>query len=146
VPATVEAVFRIYAAAEGGEPLWTETQRITVAEDGVYSVLLGSADPKGLPQAVFAGGVARWLGVSVERGAEMDRALLASVPYAMKSADAEALAGHAATDFVTQEQLAALSAQASQNSQSSSPSSAFSPLTSGTVTGSGTAGTIPIWT
>ena len=28
---TVEAVFRIYAAPEGGEPLWTETQRITVA-------------------------------------------------------------------------------------------------------------------
>jgi len=146
---TVEAVFRIYASAEGGEPLWTETQKISMAEDGSYSVLLGSADPKGLPQTVFAGGVARWLGVSVERGAESDRVMLASVPYAMKSADAEALAGHAASDFVTQEQLSALalqSSQASQANQSTNPTPAFSPETSGTVTGSGTTGTIPIWT
>ena len=143
---TVEAVFRIYASAEGGEPLWTETQKIGIAEDGSYSVLLGSADPKGLPQTVFAGGVARWLGVSVERGAESDRVMLASVPYAMKSADAEALAGHAASDFVTQEQLSALALQSSQANQSTSPTPAFSPETSGTVTGSGTTGTIPIWT
>jgi hypothetical protein len=140
---TVEAAFRIFAAAEGGEALWTETQRVTIAEDGSYSVLLGSADPKGLPQTVFAGGVARWLGVSIERGSEMDRVMLASVPYAMKSADAEALAGHAAADFVTQEQLSAL---ALQSGQSASPTSAFSPLASGPVTGTGTTGTIPLWT
>ena len=101
---TVEAVFRIYAAADGGEPLWTETQRVTVAEDGSYSVLLGAASPAGLPQAVFAGGAARWLGISVERAPEQDRSLLSSVPYAMKSADSESLAGHAAADFVTQAQ------------------------------------------
>jgi len=139
----VEAVFHIYAAAEGGEPLWTETQKVTIGEDGSYSVLLGSADPNGLPQTVFAGGVARWLGVSVERGVEQDRVMLASVPYAMKSADAEALAGHSAADFVTQEQLSAL---ALQSSRAASPSPAFSPETSGTLTGSGTAGTIPLWT
>ena len=98
----VEAGFRIYAAAEGGDPLWTETQRVTVGEDGSYSVLLGGASPAGLPQTVFAGGAARWLGVSVERSAEQERVLLSSVPYAMKSADAESLAGHAASDFVTQ--------------------------------------------
>ena len=63
---TVDAVFRIYAAAEGGEPLWTESQRIPVGEDGSYTVLLGSAESRGLPQTVFAGGVARWLGVSVD--------------------------------------------------------------------------------
>jgi hypothetical protein len=137
---TVEAVFRIYAAQEGGEALWTETQRVGVAEDGSYTVLLGSADLKGLPQTVFAAGEARWLGVSVERAPELDRVLLASVPYAMKSADAEALAGHKATDFVTQDQLAALSAQ------NAAAAAAFSPLTSGTVTGSGTAGTVPLWT
>jgi hypothetical protein len=33
---TVEAVFRIYSNAEGGEPLWTETQKISVAQDGSY--------------------------------------------------------------------------------------------------------------
>ena len=66
---TVDAEFRIYAVPQDGEPLWTETQRFPVAEDGSYSVLLGSADPRGLPQAVFAAGTARWLGVSVERRA-----------------------------------------------------------------------------
>ncbi|HWE84072.1 MAG TPA: hypothetical protein VG267_03965 [Terracidiphilus sp.] len=139
---TVDVVFRIYAVPEDGEPLWTETQRIPLSEDGSYSVLLGSADPKGLPQTVFAAGMARWLGVSVEQAPETDRVLLASVPYAMKSADAEALAGHAAADFVTQEQLSRLEAQ---RAQTLSPSTAIS-NTLGTVTGSGTTGTIPLWT
>ena len=140
---TLEAEFRIYAAAEGGDPLWTETQRVTVAEDGSYSVLLGSASPTGLPQKVFAGGAARWLGVSVERAAEQDRVLLSSVPYAMKSADAESLAGHVASDFVTQEQLAQLTthseipATADPEAQSNG---------SGPVSGLGTTGTVPIWT
>ncbi|MGA2050873.1 MAG: hypothetical protein ABSG96_24515 [Terracidiphilus sp.] len=142
---TVEAEFRIYAGAEGGDPLWTETQRVTVGEDGSYSVLLGNASPAGLPQTVFAGGAARWLGVSVERSAEQERILLSSVPYAMKSADAESLAGHAASDFVTQNQLAQFGrlAQASQH-DGSTPE--LQPNTLGTITGSGTAGTVPLWT
>jgi hypothetical protein len=145
----VEAEFRIYAAAEGGDPLWTETQRVAVGEDGSYSVQLGSASPAGLPQTVFAGGAARWLGVSIERSPEQERVLLSSVPYAMKSADAESLAGHPASDFVTQQQLATLAAQpALQPGLQSKPAEASSatPLTSGTVTGEGTAGTVPLWT
>lgn len=139
--ATVETEFRIYAAQEGGEPLWTETQQITVAKDGSYSVLLGSASPAGLPQTVFVGGAARWLGVSVDRGQEQERVLLPSVPYAMKSADAESLAGHAAADFVTQAQLASLAAR-----QTAVPAPDVQSNTSGTVTGSGTANTVPLWT
>jgi len=136
---TVEAEFHIYAAAEGGDPLWTETQRVAVGEDGSYSVLLGSASPAGLPQTVFAGGAARWLGVSVERTAEQERALLSSVPYAMKSADAESLGGHAASDFVTQDQFA----QLSQSAQAGSAAPAITPFD---MTGSGTAGIVPLWT
>jgi hypothetical protein len=143
---TVEAVFRIYATAEGGEPLWTETQRIGVAVDGFYSVLLGAASPAGLPQTVFAGGAARWLGVSVERAEELERAPLSSVPYAMKSADAESLGGHAATEFVTQAQLAALVAQLAALTAKTRQTPETQPDTSGTVTGSGTAGTVPLWT
>lgn len=148
---TVEAQFRIYAAPEGGEPLWTEIQHITVGEDGSYSVLLGSATSAGLPQTVFAGGAARWLGVSVERGEEGNRVLLSSVPYAMKSADAESLSGHAATEFVTQTQLAQFIeslAAATQLSQPSEPRllpPGATPLTNQTLTGSGTTGMIPLW-
>jgi len=143
---TVEAVFRIYAVAEGGDPLWTEMQRVTVAEDGAYSVLLGSANANGLPQTVFAGGAARWMGVSVERGPEQERVLLSSVPYAMKSADAESLAGHAASDFVTQEQLAQFSGLSGHSAQTGVVPPVITPLSAGTITGSGTAGTIPLWT
>jgi hypothetical protein len=136
---TVEAVFRIYAAAEGGDPLWSEMQRVTVGEDGSYSVLLGSASLSGLPQSVFAGGAARWLGVSVERSPEQERVLLSSVPYAMKSADAESLAGHAASDFVTQNQFA----QLAQSAQAGNGAPAVTPFN---VSGSGTAGIVPLWT
>jgi len=142
----VEAEFRIYVAAEGGDPLWTETQRVTVGEDGSYSVLLGGASPAGLSQTVFAGGAARWLGVSVERSAEQERVLLSSVPYAMKSADAESLAGHAASDFVTQEQLTQLAQSSVPSGQKGAAPPDVQPDTSGTVTGSGTNGTIPLWT
>ena len=143
---TVEAEFRIYSTAEGGEPRWTETQRITVDEAGEYSVLLGATSPSGLPQSVFAGGVARWLGISVERGAEQERVLLSSVPYAMKSADAESLAGHAASDFVTQAQLAQMTDAAMTTQHPGGALPEVQPDTSGTVTGSGTAGTVPLWT
>ena len=112
---TVEAVFRVYAEAEGGEPLWTETQQISLGADGSYAVMLGSASAQGIPQSVFAFGQARWLGVSVEGAPELQRAMLASVPYAMKSADAEALAGHPAAEFVTQDQLAQLASLTQQN-------------------------------
>jgi hypothetical protein len=147
---TVQAEFRIYSAQEGGEPLWTETQQFPIAADGSYSVLLGNATAAGLPQSVFAGGAARWLGVSVERAPESERVLLSSVPYAMKSADAESLSGHAASDFVTQEQLAALAPQgslpaATESTDQSTPT-VFHGLTSGPLTGSGTANTIPLWT
>jgi hypothetical protein len=134
---TVEAVFRIYATQDGGEPMWTETQRVTVGVDGKYSVLLGAASELGLPQAVFAGGQARWLGVSVERAPELPRAPLVSVPYAMKSGDAATLAGRAATDYATHEDLQATIAAST---------SALQVHPEVTLTGSGTAGYVPLWT
>jgi len=142
---TVEAVFSIYAAPEGGEPLWTETQKVAVDVEGSYTVLLGSVSQAGVPQTLFAGGAARWLGVSVERAPELERALLSSVPYAMKSADAQALAGHPAADFVTQGQLSEQFSQFSEQ-HTLTPATEFQPLTGGTITGSGTTGAIPEFT
>jgi len=149
---TAELVFHIYAASEGGEPLWTETQSVLVAEDGSYSVLLGSATAAGLPQSVFANGAARWLGITIDGSEEPARALLSSVPYAMKSADAQSLAGHPAEDFATQQQLAQVQqlvltvAQAASHAPAFNPLSAPHPLTSGPVDGSGTTGSVPLWT
>ena len=136
---SVEAVFRIYSAAEGGEPLWTETQKISVAQDGSYSVLLGAATSTGLPQTVFGSGQARWVGVAIERGEEEPRIPLASAPYAMKAGDAQTLGGLTAESFVTRAQLAAtVRALTAQAVQQITPSVA--------PTGSGTTNYIPLWT
>ena len=136
----ISITFELFRDEQGGEPLWAETQAVELDSAGRYSVQLGASSPSGLPLATFASGEGRWLEVQIPGQQQQSRALISSVPYAMKSADAEALAGHAAADFVTQEQLAALA------SQTSGAGSAISPLVSTTVTGSGTAGTVPLWT
>lgn len=46
---TVEIVFRIYSIMEGGEPLWSETQSVSIGADGKYSVFLGTDTSGGLP-------------------------------------------------------------------------------------------------
>ena len=141
---TVEVVFRVYAAAQGGEPLWSETQRIAVGEDDAYTVLLGAASPLGLPQSLFAAGQARWLGVSVEQAPETERVLLGSVPYAMKAADAETLGGLSAAGFVTQAQFSAAVAAAAATLTEQAERTAL-PEASAALAGSGTAGYLASW-
>jgi hypothetical protein len=137
--ASIDATFRIYAEEKGGEALWAETQRVSISADGSYAALLGAVSENGLPLTVFAAGQARWLGVSVTDEQELPRTLLVSVPYAMKSADSANLGGRAASDYVTREEL-------QPANSSNSANSAFSPLTGGTVTGTGTANYVPLWT
>jgi hypothetical protein len=144
---TVEAAFRIYSNAEGGEPLWTETQKISVAQDGSYSVFLGAVNTSGLPQSVFGSGLARWLGVAVERGEEGTRSLLASAPYAMKAGDAQTLNGLGVQSFVTQAQFAAMAqALAAQASRVATPSATTPANATSKPTGSGTKDYLPMWT
>jgi hypothetical protein len=139
---TVEAEFRIYASAEGGEPLWTETQRVSVNADGSYAVLLGAASEKGLPQTVFAGGEARWVGVTIDR-AEGVRSPLSSVAYAMKAGDAETVGGVAAGSFATKDEVAKL-AQTVTTAAQAQP--LVQPVPTDSPTGSGTADYVPLWT
>ena len=101
---SVELTFAIYENAAGGSALWTEAQRVTVASDGHYSVLLGAATSEGLPQTLFPSGQTRWIeartsGSLGKPGEETTapRALLAAVPYAFKAVDADTLAGRAAS-------------------------------------------------
>jgi hypothetical protein len=138
----VEAVFKIYATAEGGEALWTETQRVSVSADGSYSVLLGAASQGGLPQTVFAAGQARWVGVTIDRAEESLRSPLSSVAYAMKAGDAESVGGLAAANLVTKDELAKLAQTVATTTVQAQP--AIQPET--TPTGSGTANYVPLWT
>jgi hypothetical protein len=85
----------IYAAEVGESPLWQETQQVRMDAEGRYSLLLGSTSAEGLPRELFASGEARWLGLHFDRPGEADppRTRLTSVPYALRSEDADTLGG-----------------------------------------------------
>jgi trimeric autotransporter adhesin len=92
--------FLIFKDEQGGEPLWLETQTVPSDTAGHYKVQLGAANPNGLPGDLFATGEARWLEVQIAGEAAQPRVLLASVPYALKAADAATLGGLPASAFV----------------------------------------------
>ena len=97
---TATLVFALYSDATSEIPLWQETQSVTVDAGGRYVVWLGSTRPRGVPVGLFADGAARWLGVRAGEGPELPRVLLASVPYAMKAADADTVGGAPVSAFV----------------------------------------------
>jgi trimeric autotransporter adhesin len=138
---TVGATFAVYAAEEGGAPLWIETQNIETNANGSYTVMLGATKPAGLPVDLFSSGQARWLAITFNGGAEQTRVALLSVPYALKAGDAQTLAGLPASAFV----LAAPVASAAPPTVSSSASKNVAPP-AGTITGTGTAGFLPDFT
>jgi hypothetical protein len=89
----VGVTFSLYQEEQGGAPLWVETQNVLADKSGHDAVTLGLATTQGLPQAIFASGEARWLGVQPQGQAEQPPVLLVSVPYALKAGDAETLGG-----------------------------------------------------
>jgi hypothetical protein len=129
---TVGVTFYLYQEQQGGAPLWMETQNVQADKTGHYSVALGSASSQGLPASVFASGEARWLGVQVQGQAEQPRVLLMSVPYALKALDAETIGGKPASAFM-------MAPASNSKSQSNN-------LPPGTITGSGTADFVPVFT
>ncbi|MGB6677274.1 MAG: hypothetical protein WBE44_11330 [Terriglobales bacterium] len=129
---TVGVTFYLYQDSQGGAPLWMETQNVQPDKFGHYSVALGSASSQGLPANVFANGEARWLGVQVHGQEEQARVLLMSVPYALKALDAETIGGKPASAFMM---------APTSNSKSEPPV-----LPPGTITGSGTADFVPMFT
>ena len=102
-PAPVEVVtLSIYAAPEGGVPLWQEMQSVVVDTTGRFTVLLGASHPDGLPPALFASGEAQWMSLQFARAGEVERSRvrIASVPYALKARDAETLGGRPASAYL----------------------------------------------
>ncbi len=93
-PTKVVAVtFSLYSEETGGAPLFSEVQNVHVDSAGHYTVELGASKPDGLPMDIFSSVQAHWLGVQPQGSAEQPRVLLVSVPYALKSADAETFGG-----------------------------------------------------
>jgi hypothetical protein len=96
----VDVTFLLYEEESGGEPLWTENQRVMLDASGHFAVTLGANTTGGLPMEFFAAKKARWLAMEPEGLPMPDRVLLLSVPYAFKAADAETLGGLPASAFL----------------------------------------------
>jgi hypothetical protein len=136
----VGVTFSLYKDAEGGAPLWTETQNVRPDKTGHYSVTLGSASSQGLPATVFSAGEARWVGVRAEGQQEALRFLLVAVPYALKALDAETVGGKPASSFVLANPPAA-----PLSTSSGQPASPGSSHVAPPLSGTGQPGFIPEW-
>jgi len=131
--------FSLFAAPEGGAPLWLETQNVQPDKAGNYSVMLGSTTSQGLPSSLFVSGQARWLGVRPQGQAEQPRVMLVSVPYALKAGDAQTIGGLPPSAFV-------LAAPSAGSAGSGSTAGGSANPAAGNVTGSGTPNYVPLWT
>ena len=142
----VNITFSLYAAQQGGEPLWTETQNdIPLDPTGHYSVQLGSTQPSGVPTALFTTGEAHWLGVQISGQAEQSRVLLLSVPYALKAGDAATIGGLPPSAFVLATP-ANPAVDAANAGAAATTGTSVSPATSSEVTTSGgVVGKIPLF-
>jgi trimeric autotransporter adhesin len=160
VAGVASVTFAIYAEQDGGAALWSETQNVIADSNGHYNALLGGATAAGMPAELFGTGQSRWLGVTIARQPEMPRVLLASVPYALKAADADTLGGLPASAYMTTQNFAALNARTPASATNSTtivttaaaetaaPESSAAPaaVIQATPTGGGTANFIPLWT
>ena len=148
VTAPVTLTFSLYTFPEGGNPLWVETQKVQLDDQGHYTVLLGSTQPSGLPLDLFTTGQAQWLGVQPDLPGfgEQPRVLLVGMPYALKAADADTLGGLPPSAFA----MAAAGSSAANETSSAATSEAqgngtASPATF-TITGCATANTLALFT
>ena len=148
VSGVASVTFAIYSEQDGGSPLWSETQNVLADALGHYNVLLGSATATGVPADLFGTGQSRWLGVTIARQEEMPRALMASVPYAMKAGDADTLGGLPASAYVTRNVNSHPIVAGNGSSVGNSPEAVLAPssVIDATPTGSGTANFLPVWT
>ena len=97
--------FAIYEEPSGGTALFTESQFVTPQSGRHFQVLLGAATPGGLPASLFVANQALFVGIQVDGEAEQTpRVMFASVPYALKAADADALGGLPASEYVTEDE------------------------------------------
>ena len=84
---TVNMIFRLYAAASGGSPLWEEQwtgANSVQVSDGLFNVMLGSLTP--IQQSVIIGNSNLFLGITVGTDSEMlPRVQLGSVPFATQA-------------------------------------------------------------
>ena len=136
----VGITFLLYEEQTGGQPLWLETQNVTLAAGGKFTALLGAATAEGLPAELFHAKQARWLAIEAQGLPTPPRVMLLSVPYALKAGDAETIGGLPASAFMLAN---------GQGHRDAAALAANGQLASPLVTapgGAGTTGYVPLWT
>ncbi len=104
-------VVRLYGVSSGGTALFTETHTTVTVSNGIFNILLGSVDVNTNPLNLSFS-AQYYLGITVGADAEMTpRQPLAASPYALRAANAEALAASA---IVPGSQLAAATVTAAK--------------------------------
>ena len=144
----IDISFSLYELQEGGAPLWSESQKVQLDEQGHYTVLLGSTQPEGLPLDLFTSGKAQWLGVQPQLpgAVEQPRVLLVGMPYALKAADADTLGGLPASAFLQAGAQASESAAVVATTRRASlPAQAATEQAPAAPSGSGTTDYLPLW-
>jgi hypothetical protein len=142
----IGVTFFLYKDAQGGAPVWLETQNVHADRLGNYSVMLGSATSQGLPSDLFVSGEARWLGVQISGQPEQPRVLLLSVPYALKAADAETVGGLPASAFMLAAPVASGGSHGTDAASAGTAAFATPAATSNVTTSGGAVNTIPLFT
>jgi hypothetical protein len=124
-PASVGVMFSLYELQEGGNPIWSESQKLELDDQGRYTALLGATEPNGLPLDLFTSARALWLGVQPQMpgAAEQPRVLLVAVPYALKAADADTLGGKPASAFLSVGSVPVVTAGSSTNDSANNSTS-----------------------
>ncbi|MBN1543823.1 hypothetical protein JW992_16895, partial [candidate division KSB1 bacterium] len=97
---TIDIVFSIWDAAEGGRKLW-ETSRSVEINKGYFNCDLGSENP--FPQGLFAD-AERYVQLTIQSENLFPRKPLAAVPFAFQGANALNLDGHPVSDFYLRSQ------------------------------------------
>jgi len=141
--------FSLYKEERGGAPLWMETQNVNLDAMGGYTAQIGATRPEGLPIGLFASGQVRWLEIQVDGEPAAQRVLLVSVPYALKAVDAQTLGGLPASAFAlagAAGNAAVAASIASPRAVAASGSAKPAAAPASTVSGTGTAGYLPLWT
>jgi hypothetical protein len=142
----VGITFALYEQETGGPALWLETQNVQLDAAGRYTIFLGTTRPEGLPPDIFFSGQARWIGVQVAGQAEQPRAMLLSVPYAMKAGDAATVGGLPPSAFMLAAPVASNGSHAIDAASTQPTASVTAPASSSVTTSGGSANTIPMFT
>lgn len=95
-------IFTFWNAETGGAPLggFSDTDTVTADASGVYSTLIGDDPGTPIPVSIFNGD-AVWLNVRINGEDLVPRKRIASVGYALRSSNADTLAGQQASAFMS---------------------------------------------